>query len=81
MIQFTSLSGKMAGTEWVARRFPVRIGRAPDCHVRLDDHGVWDVHAEVTLNREKAFVFAVLGDDSRRSAASLSSRLSCTTGM
>ena len=39
----------MAGTEWVARRFPVRIGRAAPCHVCLEDDGVWNPHAEIRL--------------------------------
>jgi pSer/pThr/pTyr-binding forkhead associated (FHA) protein len=62
VIQFTSLSGKLAGTEWVARRFPVRIGRSPPCTVRLDDDGVWDLHAEVRWVRKEGFVFAVQGE-------------------
>lgn len=52
----------MAGTEWVARRFPVRIGRSPPCAVCLDDDGVWDPHAEVRLVRKEGFVFAVQGE-------------------
>ena len=62
MIQFTSLSGKTAGAQWVARRFPILIGRAPPCLVCLDEDGVWDPHAEVDLVRKDGFTFAVLGE-------------------
>ena len=40
MLQLSILSGKTAGTEWVARRFPVRIGRAPDSDLKLEDAGI-----------------------------------------
>jgi pSer/pThr/pTyr-binding forkhead associated (FHA) protein len=52
----------MAGTEWVARRFPVRIGRAAPCHVCLEDDGVWNPHAEIRLAKKEGFQFVVLGD-------------------
>ena len=44
MIRLKVLSGKKAGATFVARRFPVRIGRAPDCAFRLEEDGVWDRH-------------------------------------
>lgn len=34
----------MAGTSWVARHFPVRIGRAPNSELLLEEPGVWDQH-------------------------------------
>ena len=34
----------MAGASWLARRFPVRVGRAPDCDLKLEDAGVWEQH-------------------------------------
>ena len=47
MFQFKILSGKQAGTTWVARRFPVRIGRAATSDLRLEEDGVWDRHLVV----------------------------------
>ena len=61
MIQLTSLHGRTAGTAWVARRFPVRLGRSAACPVRLDDDGVWDEHAEIRLVRREGCVVSVLG--------------------
>lgn len=49
MIQFVFLSGKTAGTAWVARRFPVRAGRASSNDLRLEDPGVHDRHFEVNV--------------------------------
>ena len=47
MIQFSILSGKKAGTSWVARRFPVRIGRAAVSDLQIEEEGVWDQHLQV----------------------------------
>jgi pSer/pThr/pTyr-binding forkhead associated (FHA) protein len=44
MLQLSILSGKTAGTAWVARRFPVRIGRSHSADLRLEENGVWDEH-------------------------------------
>ena len=51
MIQLTVLTGKKAGTEWVARGFPVRIGRHEGNDLVLDDDGVWDRHFDLDLQR------------------------------
>jgi len=61
MVQLKFLSGKKAGTSWVARRFPVRIGRSADSHVQLDDAGVWDQHLEIGLKRGEGFVLQTRG--------------------
>ena len=50
MIQLQILSGKQAGTRWVARRFPVRIGRSTANDLQLEENGVWDEHLELTLD-------------------------------
>jgi pSer/pThr/pTyr-binding forkhead associated (FHA) protein len=55
MVQLKVLSGKMAGGNVVARRFPVHIGRAPTNQVRLDDPGVWDSHARLTLHKREGY--------------------------
>ena len=44
MIQLDVLSGKKAGSRTVVRRFPFRVGRAPDNDLQLGDDGVWDEH-------------------------------------
>jgi pSer/pThr/pTyr-binding forkhead associated (FHA) protein len=46
-IQFKIFSGKKAGLLWEARRFPVRIGRAPTADLQLEDDGVWDNHFQL----------------------------------
>jgi pSer/pThr/pTyr-binding forkhead associated (FHA) protein len=38
----------MAGAEIVARRFPLRVGRGTTDHFRLQAHGVWERHLELT---------------------------------
>jgi pSer/pThr/pTyr-binding forkhead associated (FHA) protein len=49
VIQLTVLNGKKAGTEKVARHFPVRIGRTPANDLSLDEPGIWDDHLELDL--------------------------------
>jgi pSer/pThr/pTyr-binding forkhead associated (FHA) protein len=56
MVQLKILSGKKAGTTWVARRFPVRVGRAPTCDLQLEEHGVWDHHFQIDINSAAGFV-------------------------
>lgn len=57
MIQLNILSGRMAGTSFSARHFPVRIGRGPDADLRLEEAGVWEEHLQISLaGREGFFV-------------------------
>ena len=56
MVQFKVLSGKMAGTEYVARHFPFRIGRSPSADLRLEEAGVWDHHVQLAFDPEAGFV-------------------------
>jgi pSer/pThr/pTyr-binding forkhead associated (FHA) protein len=56
MVQLKILSGKTAGARWVARRFPVRIGRSAGSDLRLEEHGVWEEHFQITLNPALGFV-------------------------
>ena len=62
MVQLQILSGKKAGATWVARRFPVRVGRAPACDLQLEEHGVWNEHFHITLNPGAGFVLETLPD-------------------
>jgi hypothetical protein len=56
MIQLKILSGKKAGTAWVARRFPVRIGRSAACDLRLEESGVWDQHLQLDFDSATGLV-------------------------
>lgn len=49
----------MAGTRWVARRFPVRIGRAASNDLRLEEDGIWDEHLRLDFDRQEGFTLAV----------------------
>ena len=49
MVQLHILSGKKAGSPGVARRFPFWIGRSSGSALGLDDAGVWDAHAEISV--------------------------------
>jgi pSer/pThr/pTyr-binding forkhead associated (FHA) protein len=50
VVQLDILSGKQAGTQWVARRFPFCVGRSPQAALVLEEPGVWDRHAEFSLH-------------------------------
>jgi pSer/pThr/pTyr-binding forkhead associated (FHA) protein len=56
MIQLRILSGKQAGTDWLACRFPVRIGREPSAELQLEDPGVWEQHLEIRLQPAQGFL-------------------------
>ena len=56
MVQIKILSGKKAGTEWSARRFPFKVGRAASNDVQLEDAGVWDKHFEIAPRRDEGFI-------------------------
>jgi pSer/pThr/pTyr-binding forkhead associated (FHA) protein len=62
MVRLTVLSGKKAGASWVARRFPVRIGRSPGADVQLDDPGVWDNHLQIDFAPPEGFVLDTQAD-------------------
>jgi len=56
MVQLRILSGKKAGATYVARRFPVRIGRSAGSELRLEEDGVWDQHARLDCDPRVGFV-------------------------
>src|SRR5258708_30100067 len=62
MIQLKILSGKMAGTETVARRFPFKIGRSASADLRLGEGGVWDQHLELAFVAATGFVLTTHPD-------------------
>jgi pSer/pThr/pTyr-binding forkhead associated (FHA) protein len=56
MVQLNILTGKMAGTSWSTRRFPVRIGRSADADLQLEEDGVWENHIQLNQSRAEGFV-------------------------
>lgn len=55
MVQLHILSGKQAGATFVARRFPVRIGRAAASDLRSEEAGVWERHLEIQFQPGDGF--------------------------
>lgn len=62
MIELRILEGSQAGSQWSARRFPVRIGRNPDSDLILEDPGVWDQHAEIGYDAASGFYMTPLSE-------------------
>jgi pSer/pThr/pTyr-binding forkhead associated (FHA) protein len=58
MIQLQILSGKQAGNRWVARRFPVRVGRDAGNDLRLEEDGVWGQHCEIAWDVQDGLVLS-----------------------
>lgn len=56
MIQLKIVCGKQAGTSWVARRFPVQIGRIPSSELQLEEPGIWDRHLAIEAVATKGFL-------------------------
>ena len=56
MVQLRILSGKMAGSSWAARRFPVRIGRSAVCDLQAEEDGVWDEHLTIEFRPADGFL-------------------------
>jgi predicted component of type VI protein secretion system len=56
MIQLRILSGKLAGENVFVRRFPFRIGRAPQNDLALHDAGVWDEHLKIGFQKREGFI-------------------------
>lgn len=59
MVQLRILSGKKAGAVWVARRFPVQIGRAAAADLQLEERGVWDQHLRLEFRPAEGVVMNV----------------------
>lgn len=62
MIQFSILSGKLAGTQWVARRLPFYVGRAAPAALVLEEAGVWDRHFQIALRSHEGVMLSVSGE-------------------
>ena len=64
MVQLDILSGKKAGTQWVARRFPFSLGRSPQAALVVEEPGVWDRHAEFSMRSGEGIVLSAATDAS-----------------
>ena len=62
MVQLKVLSGKKAGTAWVARRFPVRIGRSAKADLQSEESGVWDQHLQLDFDPAAGLVLTAQPD-------------------
>ena len=62
MIQLKILSGQTAGDPQVIRRFPFRIGRAPENDLRLEATGVWDQHLTLEFKKSEGFILRTAPD-------------------
>lgn len=62
MFQIQILSGKSAGVFWTARRFPLRIGRAPGNDLQLEEPGVWDQHLQLEMSPADGIILTSNGD-------------------
>jgi pSer/pThr/pTyr-binding forkhead associated (FHA) protein len=62
MVQLKVLSGKKAGTVWVARRFPVRIGRSANADFQVAESGVWDQHLQLDFKPAEGIVLSAQSD-------------------
>ena len=54
MLHVDILTGRMAGTNFVIRHFPFRVGRGPNSHLRIEESGVWEDHLTVELAKDLA---------------------------
>jgi pSer/pThr/pTyr-binding forkhead associated (FHA) protein len=75
MIQLKILSGSTADAIQIVRRFPFRIGRAPDNDLRLEAPGVWDHHLTLEFQKSEGFIlrtapeaFAAINEEQKQSA-------------
>lgn len=58
MIELRVLSGKQAGANVVARRFPFFVGRAADAGLRLEDEGVFERHFTLSFQPPDGFLIS-----------------------
>ena len=62
IFQLSILTGKKAGATWVARHFPVRIGRAPSADLQLEEEGVWNEHLTLDFEPVEGFLVQAYPD-------------------
>ena len=61
-LQLSILSGRKAGATWVARRFPVRIGRSPSADLQFEEEGVWNEHLTLHFDSAEGFLIQAYPD-------------------
>lgn len=61
MVEFVVQSGPQQGQVVRAGSFPFCMGRSRDAHVRIEGPGIWDRHAEVSIQDGRCFL-QVVGD-------------------
>jgi pSer/pThr/pTyr-binding forkhead associated (FHA) protein len=47
MVQLQILTGKKAGAQFTASRFPIQVGRDPADDLSLDEPGLWPAHFQI----------------------------------
>jgi pSer/pThr/pTyr-binding forkhead associated (FHA) protein len=62
VVQLDILTGKQAGTSWVARRLPFSLGRSSPATLVLEEPGVWDRHAEFALRPGEGIAVSSLAE-------------------
>lgn len=62
MVQLNVLSKDNQQQLFLSKSFPIRIGRGKDCHLQLDDMGIWKNHLELNLNEELHFTIRTISD-------------------
>jgi hypothetical protein len=50
VLQIRVISGALAGTQYVARQFPFRIGRSKAADLSIEGDGVWDEHVQIGVD-------------------------------
>jgi predicted component of type VI protein secretion system len=61
VVQLQIVSGQQAGLLWEARRFPIRVGRAPGNDLQLEDEGIWEEHFQISSDPETGFNLTACG--------------------
>ena len=52
MVQLQILSGSRTGTKFSGNHFPIKVGRADDSDLALQELGVWPRHFQITWQTE-----------------------------
>jgi len=52
MVQLQILSGNRTGTKFSGKHFPIKVGRADDSDLALQEPGIWPRHFQITWQME-----------------------------
>ena len=64
MVQLNILSKDNQQQLFLFKSFPILIGRGKNCHLQLDDMGIWENHLELNLNEARHFTIRTVSDAS-----------------